>query len=135
RPSLDRRDPHLHGDRRRGGVRLAARARWAGGALVKTLVVAALSGLVFAIGLGISGMTDPRKVIAFLDVTGGWDPSLAFVMMGAIAVHFAFAQRAKWKPETVFGDAIQLPQKRGFDARHLGGPAIFGLGSGIAGYC
>lgn len=98
-------------------------------------VVSAFAGLLFAIGLGISGMTDPKKVIGFLDVTGAWDPSLAFVMVGAIGVHFAFARRAAKKPVTLSGEPVAMPTQTRIDPPLLLGAAIFGLGWGIAGFC
>jgi uncharacterized membrane protein YedE/YeeE len=102
---------------------------------VTRLVVPAAAGLLFALGLGLSGMTDPTKVLGFLDVGGGWDPSLAFVMVGAIAVHFAFARRAVRRPMTLSGGPIALPTARAIDARLLVGAAVFGLGWGAAGFC
>jgi uncharacterized membrane protein YedE/YeeE len=106
--------------------------------LVSLVVFAA--GLVFAIGLGFSGMTQPSKVIAFLDVFGAWDPSLAFVMGGAIGVHALFAWRANSSRGSLartpqFADRFVLPEARGVDARLLAGAALFGVGWGIAGYC
>ncbi len=99
------------------------------------LVVPAIAGVIFAIGLGVSGMTDPGKVIAFLDVAGAWDPSLAFVMAGAIGVHFVFARRALVRPVTLSGAPIALPTKVGIDGRLLLGSALFGVGWGAAGFC
>ena len=98
-------------------------------------MVSFVAGLVFAVGLGISGMTDPRKVIAFLDVTGHWDPSLAFVMVGAIAVNMTVAWRALRSARPLWADAFALPVKKTIDARLLVGAALFGLGWGAAGYC
>lgn len=98
-------------------------------------LLALVAGLIFAVGLGISGMTDPNKVRAFLDVTGAWDPSLAFVMIGAIGVHFAFARRAVKKPITLSGEPIALPTKTRIDGPVLIGAGLFGLGWGIAGFC
>lgn len=86
--------------------------------------IAFLAGVVFAIGLGIAGMTQPAKVVGFLDVAGAWDPSLALVMLGAIGVHVWFARRGG-----------KTPAPGGVDARLLGGAALFGIGWGIAGYC
>lgn len=99
------------------------------------LVAPAVAGLLFAIGLGISGMTDPGKVIAFLDVAGAWDPSLAFVMAGAIGVHIVFARRALARPVTLSGAPIVLPANRAIDGRLLIGAALFGVGWGSAGFC
>ncbi|HET7672516.1 MAG TPA: DUF6691 family protein [Burkholderiales bacterium] len=93
------------------------------------------AGLVFGVGLIVSGMTDPGKVIGFLDVAGAWDPSLAFVMGGAILVGFfafAFAER---RARTFLGAALQLPGRRDIDARLVGGAIVFGVGWGLAGFC
>ena len=98
-------------------------------------VVAFLAGLTFAIGLGISGMTQPAKVIAFLDVTGAWDPSLAFVMLGAVGVHLVFARRLKTGAAPRFAPSFALPLTTGIDRRLLLGAALFGIGWGIAGFC
>lgn len=93
------------------------------------------AGLVFGVGLIVSGMTDPGKVIGFLDVAGAWDPSLAFVMGGAILVGFfafAFAER---RARTFLGAALQLPGRRDIAARLVGGAIVFGVGWGLAGFC
>ena len=93
------------------------------------------AGLVFGIGLIVSGMTDPGKVIGFLDVAGRWDPSLAFVMGGAILVgYFAFAAAGK-RGRTFLGGAMHLPTRRDIDARLVAGSAVFGIGWGLAGFC
>ena len=92
-------------------------------------------GLIFGIGLILSGMTDPAKVIGFLDLFGAWDPSLALVMGGAILVGlFAFAL-AKKRTTTFLGDALQLPSSRDIDKRLLLGGLTFGVGWGLAGFC
>ena len=94
-----------------------------------------LAGLLFGIGLIVSGMSDPSKVLGFLDVAGGWDPSLAFVMAGAVAVSvfaFAFAGR---RATAMLGGAMQLPGRRDIDNRLVGGSLVFGVGWGLAGYC
>lgn len=93
------------------------------------------AGLVFGIGLILSGMTDPGKVIGFLDVTGSWDPSLAFVMAGAILVGFFAFAFARRRARTFFGAALTLPDRREIDARLIGGSVIFGIGWGLAGFC
>ncbi len=98
-------------------------------------LVSAAAGLLFALGLGISGMTDPTRIIGFLDVTGRWDPSLAFVMAGAIGVHYAFARRAQRRPVTLAGAPIHLPTRTVIDRRLLIGAALFGVGWGVSGYC
>lgn len=93
------------------------------------------AGLVFGIGLILSGMTDPGKVIGFLDLAGNWDPSLALVMGGAILVgFFAFALAGK-RGTTFLGGAMQLPQRRDIDSRLVGGSLLFGIGWGLAGFC
>ena len=93
------------------------------------------AGLVFGIGLIVSGMTDPGKVIGFLDLAGRWDPSLAFVMGGAILVgYFSFAAAGK-RGRTFLGGAMQLPTGRDIDARLVAGSAVFGVGWGLAGFC
>jgi uncharacterized membrane protein YedE/YeeE len=98
-------------------------------------LVAFVAGVVFAIGLGISGMTNPAKVIGFLDVTGAWDPSLALVMGGAIGVHLLFAQWSKKAERPLWADAFVLPTRADVDGRLIVGAALFGLGWGTAGYC
>ena len=93
------------------------------------------AGLVFGIGLILSGMTDPGKVIGFLDVAGDWDPSLAFVMGGAILAGF-FAFRFAGKRATTFlGSALQLPRNRLIDKRLVAGSVVFGIGWGFGGFC
>ncbi len=94
-----------------------------------------LAGLVFGVGLIISGMADPAKVQGFLDLAGAWDPSLAFVMGGAIAVGviaFAFARR---RSVSILGAAMRLPDSREIDRRLVGGSVLFGIGWGVAGFC
>jgi uncharacterized membrane protein YedE/YeeE len=93
------------------------------------------AGLVFGLGLVLSGMTDPGKVKGFLDVAGAWDPSLAMVMGGALAVGlvaFAFAKR---RATAFFGGAMHLPRNRDIDHRLVGGSLVFGIGWGLAGLC
>ncbi|WP_395686292.1 DUF6691 family protein [Caenimonas koreensis] len=99
------------------------------------LLAAFLSGLVFGIGLVVSGMSNPAKVLAFLDLAGAWDPSLAFVMAGAIAVGavaFAFARK---RTVALLGEPMRLPDARAIDGRLVGGAMVFGIGWGIAGFC
>ena len=92
-------------------------------------------GLLFGFGLLLSGMTDPGKVIGFLDVFGNWDPSLAFVMAGAIAIGlFAFAL-AKKKTSTFLGTELHLPKYNKIDKPLLVGALLFGAGWGLAGFC
>jgi uncharacterized membrane protein YedE/YeeE len=96
-------------------------------------------GLVFGLGLVVAGMSDPAKVLNFLDVgaipTGGWDPSLAFVMAGAIAVTFIGFKLVLRRAQPIFGGAFHLPTATEIDARIIVGPAIFGMGWGLAGFC
>ncbi|WP_425919116.1 DUF6691 family protein [Acinetobacter sp. TSRC1-2] len=94
-------------------------------------------GGVFSIGLMLSGMSNPKKVLDFLDLFGQWDPSLAFVMLGAIAVAFIPFQKAihQQTPKTVYGDFIDLPKNNKIDSNLLLGSLIFGIGWGIAGIC
>lgn len=99
------------------------------------ILIALLSGLLFGIGLVVSQMVDPRKVIGFLDVSGNWDPSLAFVMIGAILVSapaFALARRMDRPLAAV---RFEIPNRRDVDARLLGGAVLFGIGWGLVGLC
>ena len=92
-------------------------------------------GLLFGWGLLISGMTDPSKVIGFLDLAGAWDPSLAMVMGGAIAVGFFAFGAAKKRTSNFFGGALHLPTSSDIDKRLLLGSLLFGAGWGLAGFC
>jgi uncharacterized membrane protein YedE/YeeE len=102
---------------------------------VKAHLAALLSGLLFGAGLVVSGMTRPDKVIAFLDLADGWDPSLAFVMVGAIGVHMALFRFVLRRPSPLYGAAFGVPTNSVIDGRLLGGAALFGLGWGLGGYC
>jgi hypothetical protein len=93
------------------------------------------AGLVFGIGLLLSGMTDPGKVIGFLDVAGTWDPSLAFVMGGAILVGFFAFRFAGRRGNAFLGGPMHLPTRRDIDNRLVGGSVLFGIGWGLAGFC
>lgn len=99
------------------------------------MLIAALSGLLFGLGLLASGMTDPAKVKGFLDLFGAWDPSLAFVMGGAIAVGLIGFRFAKGRATAWSGDAIDLPKPKSIDFRLVLGGVLFGVGWGIAGFC
>jgi uncharacterized membrane protein YedE/YeeE len=96
-------------------------------------------GLIFGFGLIMSGMSDPAKVLNFLDFaatrTGSWDGSLAFVMAGAIAVTFAGYKLALRRPRPWFGERFHLPTREDIDARVIAGPVIFGVGWGLSGFC
>jgi uncharacterized membrane protein YedE/YeeE len=94
-----------------------------------------LVGLLFGFGLILSGMTDPGKVIGFLDVAGNWDPSLAFVMAGAIGVHFVAHRLVLRRTAPLFDDRFHMPTRRDIDPRLLGGAGLFGVGWGLGGYC
>jgi uncharacterized membrane protein YedE/YeeE len=99
------------------------------------LVSALFVGLMFGLGLIVSGMTDPSKVIGFLDVAGAWDPSLAFVMGGAICVGLIAFRFARTRSHAMLGGAIELPTARDIDRRLVLGGLTFGVGWGLAGYC
>ena len=94
-----------------------------------------LVGLVFGIGLILSGMTDPSKVIGFLDLTGLWDPSLALVMGGAIAVGFIAFAMAKKRTVNFLGGMLHLPTSSSIDKPLVIGAILFGAGWGLAGFC
>ena len=94
-----------------------------------------LSGLVFGLGLIVSGMADPAKVLNFLDIAGRWDPSLAFVMGGATLTAF-LGYRLVWRrPAPLIGDRFDVPSGRQIDRPLLTGAALFGIGWGIGGFC
>lgn len=101
----------------------------------KQTLTALLAGTLFGVGLVLGGMTQPRKVIAFLDFTGNWDPSLFFVMLGAVSVHFMAYRLIRGDSTPLFADAFALPSRRKIDVQLLGGAALFGVGWGLAGYC
>jgi len=94
-----------------------------------------LVGLLFGLGLIISGMTDPSKVIGFLDLAGAWDPSLAFVMGGAILVGAGAFTLAKKRQRSLLGAPMQLSSATKLDSRLLSGSLVFGIGWGISGFC
>jgi uncharacterized membrane protein YedE/YeeE len=92
-------------------------------------------GLLFGLGLLLSGMTDPAKVLGFLDLFGQWDPSLAFVMGGAIAVGFFAFALARKRTTNFLGGALHMPKSRDIDKRLVLGGLTFGAGWGLAGFC
>ena len=98
-------------------------------------LLALLSGLVFGLGLIAGGMTDPAKVKGFLDLFGAWDPSLALVMGGAIAVGVLAFAAARRRRTAWTGDAMEIPSVTAIDRRLVGGGVLFGIGWGIAGFC
>jgi uncharacterized membrane protein YedE/YeeE len=99
------------------------------------LITSLIAGLVFGIGLIISGMTNPAKVLGFLDLAGLWDPSLALVMGGAIAVGVLAFQIARKRSKSLLGDPMRLPSATQVDRRLLLGGLAFGVGWGLAGFC
>ncbi|GJD57420.1 YeeE/YedE family protein [Methylobacterium dankookense] len=99
------------------------------------LLAALASGVLFGFGLALSGMMDPRKVLGFLDLAGAWDPSLAFVLAGAVAVSaLGYALKARMA-RPVLAPRFEVPANTRLDARLLGGAALFGIGWGLAGLC
>jgi len=102
---------------------------------MKPWVAALAAGALFGIGLALSGMTQPEKVIGFLDVGGTWDPSLAFVMAGALLVHTLLARRILRRTRPMLDDAFHLPKTGALDAKLVAGAGIFGIGWGLGGFC
>lgn len=100
-----------------------------------THVVVFAVGVLFALGLGISGMTQPQKVVGFLDILGSWDPSLMFVMIGAIGVHMISYRLIRKRSSPVLTADWHVPAEKRIDSKLLLGAALFGAGWGIAGYC
>lgn len=92
-------------------------------------------GLLFGLGLILSGMSNPGKVLGFLDLAGNWDPSLAFVMGGAILVGLVAFQVARKRSQTFLGGALKLPSRTDIDKRLVLGSLAFGVGWGLAGFC
>ena len=99
------------------------------------LGLAYVVGLVFGLGIAISGMANPAKVLNFFDVAGSWDPSLAFVMGGALAVTALGYRFVLRRPRPFAAPKFQVPVARGIDGKLTGGAALFGVGWGIAGFC
>lgn len=102
---------------------------------MKSGLIAFLTGLVFAVGLAIAGMTQPGKVVAFLDFFGDWDPSLAFVMGGAILVYLPAYRIITRRKTPLFSTRFLVPTRRDLDTRLLVGSAMFGVGWGLGGFC
>ena len=99
------------------------------------LLYALFTGLVLGVGIAVSGMMDPAKVLNFFDVAGSWDPSLAFVMGGALLVTF-IGYRIVWRRDApLFEGRFQVPTSTVLDGKLIGGSALFGIGWGIAGFC
>jgi hypothetical protein len=99
------------------------------------IVSAFLWGLIFGLGLGLAGMTQPGKILGFLDIGGNWDPSLMLVMGGAVGLTFILFPRILRRGRPVLGDRFDLPVRKCVDGRLVGGAGIFGIGWGLSGYC
>ena len=99
------------------------------------VIIGYLAGLLFGLGLAIGGMTDPARVLNFLDVSGAWDPTLLFVLGGAVVTTFIGYQLAFKRSNPLFTEKFQLPTRRDLDGRLMGGAALFGIGWGLSGYC
>lgn len=99
------------------------------------LIITYVIGLIFGIGISISGMANPAKVLNFFDVAGTWDPSLAFVMGGALVVTFFGYRFVLKRPAPMMSASFLIPTRRDLDLPLLGGSAFFGIGWGIAGFC
>ena len=100
-----------------------------------TIFTSLLAGLLFGLGLIVSGMANPAKVLGFLDLAGAWDPSLGFVMAGAIAVAAIAFAGAKKRTMSFLGSTMKLPDSRDIDRRLVIGSVLFGIGWGVAGFC
>ena len=101
----------------------------------KQWAAAFVAGFVFALGLGLSGMTQPAKVVGFLDLFGNWDPTLAFVMGGAVTVYAITYRLILRREKPILADSFRIPEKRDIDPRLLGGAVLFGIGWGLGGFC
>ena len=99
------------------------------------IAVALLAGLLFGAGLALSGMIDPRRVLGFLDVAGAWDPTLAFVLAGAVGVSALGYRAARRMGHPLYATRFDLPTRTDVDARLVGGAALFGVGWGLSGFC
>lgn len=102
---------------------------------MKSTLSAFGAGIVFGVGLGLSGMTQTAKVLAFLDVFGAWDPSLLFVMAGAILVHFGLNRLIRRRESPLLDTRFHLPSATSLDTKLIAGSALFGVGWGLGGYC
>jgi len=98
-------------------------------------IIATVAGALFGFGLALSGMLSPGKVIGFLDIAGNWDPSLAFVMGGAVVITVVSFRILLKRPVPIFGDKFHLPSSNDIDKRLIIGAGLFGLGWGIGGLC
>ncbi|HIF54287.1 MAG: YeeE/YedE family protein [Methylococcales bacterium] len=102
---------------------------------MKQIIACLFAGLLFGIGLALSSMIDPNKVLNFLDVAGNWDPSLAFVMIGALSVTFIAFHFIPKRAKPIFDDQFSLPTRTDIDKPLIIGAALFGIGWGMAGFC
>ena len=102
---------------------------------MKNGLAALVVGFVFAIGLGISGMTQPQKVVGFLDVFGKWDPSLIFVMVGGIIVHFVTYKLIRKRKSPLLHSSWHVPTKKEITPALVTGALLFGIGWGLGGFC
>lgn len=96
---------------------------------------ALIAGILFGLGLTLSGMSDPAKVLGFLNITGDWGPDLMFVMGGAVVVTALFTPAVVKRATPLFADGFSLPTKQSLDLRLIGGAVLFGIGWGLSGYC
>lgn len=103
--------------------------------MINRAIVPALSGIIFGAGLALGGMTDPARVRGFLDLFGAWDPTLAFVMGGAVLVMVIAWQLQARMSRPLFAEGFSLPDRSDLTPRLIGGSALFGIGWGIAGLC
>lgn len=103
--------------------------------MTRAELAALASGLLFGVGLAVGGMTDPMRVLGFLDVAGAWDPTLAFVMAGALVVAAPAYALARRRERPLLAERFHLPESAGLDTRLLLGAAVFGIGWGTGGYC
>ena len=94
-----------------------------------------IAGLLFGLGLALAGMTDPARVLGFLDIFGAWDPTLMFVLGGAVVTTFIGYRFVLRRERPFLGDTFQLPTRQDLDGRLIGGAALFGIGWGLSGYC
>ena len=99
------------------------------------LMAALASGALFGIGLAMAGMTDARRILGFLDLTGAWDPTLAFVLGGAVLTTAVLFPLITKQRHPLFDTKFRIPDRNDIDAKLLGGAALFGIGWGLAGYC
>ena len=102
---------------------------------MKAILFPFVSGVLFAVGLALGGMTQPAKIIGFLDVLGEWDPSLALVMVGAIGIYFPLYRWILRRSAPVFASQYCIPMRKEIDRKLVMGAALFGIGWGPAGYC